>query len=407
MFKTAQSAAGVLVFWSWCESLTSIILFLRRCAGNTVINMGHNFECNTTVMSPKPLFPVLSLNTILWSGNAIKIVLKTERAVFPGTLFKGWVKRHPNEEWQRYPARGQLPHSPWFFSERDKSVQGSSVILRVAAEGDLSFSDKGFGPRQRSLSPSAGKFMRCGGVVCAAHLVTQQSTKGLHNKTIRVFVLLISSPRTMFRRVTNDAPPSRMHWYQCSKGAVKPRRCDVQHFLQLPIIKFTFKELQSLNQFTRKKNIQEKTPLYLWMTSFHYWEQTTSHIFHDLAHITWIKDSKELKLWSLHSLILLLFHWRKQYLSKWYLKHINKHINLHFYHDFKQPDLVFQASPHPPDIHFLQWGCTRFWMQYSAKHKKCGGKRHLFYSKLYVVIQGGRKSDPGACCVTCWIWFNA
>lgn len=127
-------------------------------------------------------FPVLSLNTILWSRNPIKIVLKTERAVFPGTLFKGWVKRHPNEEWQRYPARGQLPHSPC-FSELNKSAQGSSVILCVAVEGDLSFSDKSSVLVNVPFHPRLGIYENWWHCVCSLPSYTTKC-KGLHNKTI-------------------------------------------------------------------------------------------------------------------------------------------------------------------------------------------------------------------------------
>lgn len=127
-------------------------------------------------------FPVLSLNTILWSRNAIKNVLKTESAVFPGTLFKGWVKRHPNEEWQWYPARGQLPHSPC-FSEPDKSAQGSSVILCVAVEGDLSFSDKGSVLVNVRFHPRLGIYENWWHCVCSLPGYTTEC-KGLHNKTI-------------------------------------------------------------------------------------------------------------------------------------------------------------------------------------------------------------------------------
>ncbi len=132
--------------------------------------------------------PVLSLNTITWSGNVIKTVFKTERAVFPGTLFKGWVKRHPNEEWQRYPARGQLPHSPC-FSELDKSVQGSSVIVCVAVEGDLSFSDKGSVLVNAHSHPRLGIYENWWHCVCRVPCYTAES-KGLHDNTMHAFMLL-------------------------------------------------------------------------------------------------------------------------------------------------------------------------------------------------------------------------
>lgn len=92
------------------------------------------------------------------------------------------MNRHPDEEWQRYTTRGQLPHSPC-FSELDKSAQGSSVILCVAAEGDLSFSDKGLRPPQRSLLPSPGIYVN--GRHCERGLPGYATErKGPHNQRI-------------------------------------------------------------------------------------------------------------------------------------------------------------------------------------------------------------------------------
>lgn len=92
------------------------------------------------------------------------------------------MKRHPNEEWQRYPARGQLPHSPC-FSELNKSAQGSSVILCVAVEGDLSFSDKGSVLVNVRFHPRLGIYENWWHCVCSPPSYTTEC-KGLHNKTI-------------------------------------------------------------------------------------------------------------------------------------------------------------------------------------------------------------------------------
>lgn len=125
--------------------------------------------------------PILSLKRILWSRNVTKNFLKTASLVFPGTFFKGWVKSHPNEEWQRYQARGQLLHSPC-FSELDKSAQGSSVILCVAVERDLSFSDKGSVLVNVHSHPRLGIYENRWHCVCSLPSCTAEC-KGLH-KTI-------------------------------------------------------------------------------------------------------------------------------------------------------------------------------------------------------------------------------
>lgn len=127
IIQTAQSRTGVAVCWLKTLMWLAVIKNKRE---NIQCHWIQRASCHVSHTS----VPVLSLNAVAWSREAVKIVLKTERAVFPGTLFKGWVKRHPNEEWQRYPARGQLPHSPC-FSEPDKSAQGSSAILCVAVQG--------------------------------------------------------------------------------------------------------------------------------------------------------------------------------------------------------------------------------------------------------------------------------
>lgn len=92
------------------------------------------------------------------------------------------MKRHPNEEWQRYTTRGQLPHSPG-FSELDKSAQGSSVILCVAAKGDLSFSDKGSALVNVHFHPRPGIYENWWHCVRGPASYTTEC-KGLHNKTI-------------------------------------------------------------------------------------------------------------------------------------------------------------------------------------------------------------------------------
>lgn len=162
------------------------------------------------------LFLFLSLNTISWSRNAIKMVLKTERAVFPGTLFKGWVKRHPNEEWQRYPARGQLPHSPC-FSELNKSAQGSSVILCVAAGGDLSVSDKGSVLVNVGFHPRRGIYENWWHCVCSLPSYTTEC-KGLHNKTIHCVHTINFYPRGC-RSDTNGA--AHIYLQMCKRTCSK------------------------------------------------------------------------------------------------------------------------------------------------------------------------------------------
>lgn len=179
-----------------------------------------------TVMPHIPLsFLVLSLNTILWTRNAIKIVLKTERAVFHGTLFKGWVKRHPNEEWQRYPDRGQLPHSPC-FSELNKSAQGSSVILCVAVEGDLSFSDKGLVLVNVRFHPLPRIYEIWWHCVCSLPSYTTER-KGLNNKTIHCVNAINSYPEYVVR--TNGA--SQSHLQQCK--VIYSKGTTIVHFCHL------------------------------------------------------------------------------------------------------------------------------------------------------------------------------
>lgn len=222
---------------SSCDRLrSSLATKIKQKTNKTPSSRCCDFECNTTVIPLIPLLLFFSLNTILWSRNAIKILLKTERAVFPGTLFKGWVKRHPNEEWQRYPARGQLPHSPC-FSELDKSAQGSSVILCVAVEGDLSFSDKSLVLVNVRFHPRPGIYGNGWHCVCSLPSYTTEC-KGLHNKTIRCVHAINFYPEDVSRTLDK-------WWFTESFATVQLQQrynrchCSVQQFT-VQFIEFTY-----------------------------------------------------------------------------------------------------------------------------------------------------------------------
>ena len=104
------------------------------------------------------------------------------------------------------------------------------------------------------------EFMRTGGIVCAAYLVTQQSAKGCTIRQFIVFTLLISNPpedvvqdtTQMVLRAVICKKCKRM----CSKettGVTVVCGSSLRHST-VKFIKFTsFREQQILNQFTVEK----------------------------------------------------------------------------------------------------------------------------------------------------------
>lgn len=107
------------------------------------------------------------------------------------------------------------------------------MILCVAVEVDLSFSDKGSVLVNVRFHPWSGNLLETGGIVCAAYLVTQQSAKGCTTRQSIVFALLISTWRMSLRHMTNGVLYS--HLQQC-KGICNKRynwcHSGVQQFTQ-------------------------------------------------------------------------------------------------------------------------------------------------------------------------------
>lgn len=146
------------------------------------------------------------------------------------------------------------------FSELDKSAQGSSVILCVAVEGDLSFSDKGLVLVNVRFYPRPGIYGNGWHCVCSLPSYTTEC-KGLHNMTIHCVHAINFYPEDVSRTLDK-------WWFTQSFATVQRCHCGVQQFT-VQFIEFTyFKELQDLTQFTLY--INEMVSLYPLNTLFHY-----------------------------------------------------------------------------------------------------------------------------------------
>lgn len=185
--------------------------------------------------------------------------LKNRKSSIPWDSLQGLSETSPKWRMAAISSQRTASSLSLFFSELDKSAQGSSVILCVAVEGDLSFSDKGLVLVNVRFHPRPGIYGNGWHCVCSLPSYTTEC-KGLHNKTIHCVHAINFYPEDVSRTLDK-------WWFTQSFATVQMQQrynrchCGVQQFT-VQFIEFTyFKELQDLTQFTL--NINEMVSLYL------------------------------------------------------------------------------------------------------------------------------------------------